>query len=205
MRFLILLVLAFVLAPAAAAHVAREGVVPILPPDAQLSPIAAAISGVTTAEAHCGGNVWGSWGSVYLSEDALALPHAYLEPLICKRLHHFQLGWRPNAACLRRVYRCDTGYIGLFALVLTHESIHVSGDLNEASTECKAIQRVRDTFPLLGETNKLYIDALVRYALWWHVQETKIVSWLTGVRPYYSPDCKRDGAWDMTPGDGLWP
>lgn len=205
MRFFILLLLAFVLAPAAMAHVAREGGVPVVPLDAQLTPITAAISGVTTAEAHCGGASWGSWGTVYLGDDGLALPGAYLDPLICNRLHRFQLGWRPNAACFRRIIHCDTGYVALFALVLTHESIHVSGDLDEASTECKAIQRVRDTFPLLGEASKLYGDALVRYALWWHNKQTKYVDWWTGRRIYYSPNCKRDGAWDMTAGDGLWP
>lgn len=178
--------------------------IPIVAVDDGLTPIAAAISGVAVTQAHCGGVPWFAYGAVYL-EAGEPLPHLFLDPTLCKKLHRFQNGWRPNAACLRRVPRCETSYVSLSALVLTHESAHVSGDLDEASAECKAIQGVRETIGLLGETNVLYVDALVRYALWWHVEETKVIDWRSGTRVYYSPKCKSNGDWDLTPADGLWP
>lgn len=154
------------------------------------------------AQAFCGGNIWGAWGDVLLTPEREIIPNEYLDPIICSYAHRFQNGWRPRTSCKHRPTRCSVGLLGLSVLVLTHESIHISGDLNEASTECKAIQRVRQTFRLLGEPGN--VEGFVRYALWFHTRETEITDF-TGDRPYFSPDCYSDGPLDETPADGIWP
>lgn len=196
-RLLVLLAVSLALAPAA---LGADRL-----PDPALTPVVAAISGVAVAQAFCGGNEYGTWGDILLTLDHQVIPNEYLDPIVCRYAHRFQAGWRPSPVCWRKPTRCSVSYLALSALVVTHESIHISGDLNEASTECKAIQRVRRTFRLLGEpANPLYVEALVRYALWWHTQETLIVDFF-GQRPYYSADCRADGKLDETPGDGIWP
>lgn len=196
MKRLLILLAFLALAPAAYAV--------DLAPDEPLSPVAAAVSGVPEAKVYCGGQIPGAWGDVVLDDNRDPIPNEYLDPILCTYLHRFQAGWRPSPICRKKPYRCSVGYLALSVLVLTHESIHISGDLDEASTECKAVQRMRGVFKLLGEpANPLYVEALMRYAHWWHLRETRLETWYG--RPYYSPDCVPGGPMDESPGDGVWP
>lgn len=80
--------------------------------------------------------------------------------------------------------------------VLSHESVHLTGDTNEASTECKAMQLDAQTAVRLGATPAQGRSLALRY-------------W-TEVYPRMSPDyvsagCKPGGPLDQTPDDGIWP
>jgi hypothetical protein len=80
--------------------------------------------------------------------------------------------------------------------VLTHEAMHVSGDRNEATTECRALQRDSRTVVLLGGTAGQGRALAQRVA--------------TEVYPrmpdeYRTAECRPGGALDLTPGDGSWP
>ena len=89
-------------------------------------------------------------------------------------------------------------------LTLTHESIHTTGDISEAHTECVAVQRVPEMVEQLGEHRALYVAAVERKALAWHRRLLGTVS--LGGQSYTDPKrCRKDCAWDLTPGDGVWP
>jgi len=80
--------------------------------------------------------------------------------------------------------------------VLTHEAMHVSGDRNEATTECRALQRDARTVVLLGGTDVQGRELAQRIA--------------TEVYPrmpdeYRTAQCRPGGALDLTPDDGSWP
>jgi len=80
--------------------------------------------------------------------------------------------------------------------VLTHESEHLAGVRVEAEAECASMQRLVDVAGWLGATDQQAGALADRYA--------------TEVYPrmptdYRSEDCSQDGAWDKTPGDGVWP
>jgi glucose dehydrogenase len=80
--------------------------------------------------------------------------------------------------------------------VLTHEAMHVAGDRNEATTECRALQHDARTVVLLGGTAEQGSALAQRIA--------------TDVYPrmsdeYRSSECRSGGALDHTPGDASWP
>ena len=80
--------------------------------------------------------------------------------------------------------------------VLSHESHHLAGELDEARTECASIQRLVDVAEWLGATRE-EADALAgRYA-------TEVYPRMS--TDYRAPECTADGEWDQTPGDGVWP
>jgi hypothetical protein len=122
------------------------------------------------------------------------------EPAVCAPARSFLSGWRPRLDRKRN----GSHRLARALLVLTHESVHASGDRAEAHTECVAIQRVPEMAHILGEHHPLYIAALTRLALWWHRQLRGTVS-LDGHNYWDGTRCRKDGAWDLTPGDGVWP
>lgn len=91
------------------------------------------------------------------------------------------------------------GRQGVGLLTLVHEALHLRGILNEARTECVALQNVDNV------------------ARWWHVplwwqQVILPLAYEDSYRlqnepgsPYGSPKCHEDGPWDQTPYDGRWP
>ena len=163
-------------------------------PDTLLSAAVSSFAG-TTVTVSCGGDA----NSLFLGltiQEAMWLD----EPLVCAPARRFANGWKP------RQDRRHSGASNLAhaLLTLTHEAIHASGDTSEAHTECVAIQRVPEMVGLLGEHRPLYIAALERKALAWHDRLRGTIS-LSG-QPYTDPNrCRKDGAWDLTPGDGVWP
>ena len=80
--------------------------------------------------------------------------------------------------------------------VLTHESVHLTGVLDEALTECRAMQRDAVVAQRLGATAEQGRVLAERYA-----------SAVYPLMPsdYTSRDCVKDGPLDKTPGDGVWP
>jgi hypothetical protein len=80
--------------------------------------------------------------------------------------------------------------------VLTHEAMHVDGQRNEATAECRALQRDARTVVLLGGT-AAQGDALARQIL------DEVYPTMTA--EYQSSECRAGGALDLTPQDGTWP
>ncbi len=80
--------------------------------------------------------------------------------------------------------------------VLTHEAMHVAGDRNEATTECRALQRDAHTVVLLGGTPEQGSGLAERIA-------TEVYP--TMPDEYRTPECRPGGALDLTPEDDSWP
>lgn len=80
--------------------------------------------------------------------------------------------------------------------VLSHESHHLAGEINEARTECSSMQDLERVAVWLGATETEAANLAARYA--------------ADVYPrmptnYQNAECVQDGQWDLTPGDGTWP
>lgn len=85
--------------------------------------------------------------------------------------------------------------IGAVAIV-THETVHLTGNMNEASTECTALQTLPYALTTFGMPTELAQKAAAQYARDWYPRE----------RPEYRDGrCTQNGEWDRTPGDGNWP
>ena len=80
--------------------------------------------------------------------------------------------------------------------VLSHESHHLAGEINEARTECASIQRLTEVAGWLGATADQARDLAERYA-------TDIYPRMPAA--YRSDECVMDGEWDLTPADQQWP
>lgn len=77
--------------------------------------------------------------------------------------------------------------------VLTHESVHVSGDYSESSTECTAIQKDAAAVVLLGGTLEQGVELAETY-----YRQT----YPNMPDGYRSPECFENGALDASPNDG---
>lgn len=80
--------------------------------------------------------------------------------------------------------------------VLTHEAMHVAGDRNEATTECRALQNDARTVVLLGgsaEQGSALAERIV----------TDVYPTMS--EEYRTAECRPGGALDLTPEDGSWP
>lgn len=77
--------------------------------------------------------------------------------------------------------------------VLTHESVHVSGNYNEAETECTAVQMNAKTVEQLGGTREQGVQ----------LAKTYYTQMYPNMRQNYkSPECFENGLLDLTPDDG---
>ena len=80
--------------------------------------------------------------------------------------------------------------------VLSHEAMHVDGDRNEATTECRALQHDARTVVLLGGTAEQGSALAERIA-------TEVYPTMSD--EYRSSECRSGGPLDLTPGDASWP
>lgn len=80
--------------------------------------------------------------------------------------------------------------------VLTHESIHVSGDYNESSTECKAVQYNAKTAKLLGATTINSQKLAEKYYTTMYPNLRK---------NYITEECAENKELDQTPNDDQFP
>jgi hypothetical protein len=81
-------------------------------------------------------------------------------------------------------------------VVLVHEANHVAGTVDEAETECYAVQLARKAAVKLG-TSRVYADRLARR--YWRELYPR--------RPpaYRTPECRNGGPLDLYPDSPLWP
>lgn len=77
-------------------------------------------------------------------------------------------------------------------VTLAHEAMHVRGTINEAQTECAAIQRAARTAMLLGVPEALAHELARAY---WEVQYLQIRQ-ASAISPYYSIECRSKGVLD---------
>ena len=128
-------------------------------------------------------------GDRLLGFSRLAEP-LHLSPRVCEELAKLRYAKeRPRAADPR-------ADMAEAILVLAHESEHSVGTVNEAVTECRALQRVRAAARLLG-ASKPYADLLATAA--WE-----------DVYPYAPPEYRTDrcydrGPLDLRPRSSAWP
>lgn len=116
-------------------------------------------------------------GFVPYDDDGIPRPTTTLKREPCKDLKRYLGG-----------HRQDPSYDEVVAVhVLTHESMHMRGETNEAPTECEAVQRDRTTAALLGATPAQARALAVRY---W---QTVYPNMPEG---YFSSDCRPDGPLD---------
>lgn len=80
--------------------------------------------------------------------------------------------------------------------VLSHESHHLAGVVNEAQTECSSMQSIQQVAVWLGATEEQGRQLAERYA-------DEVYPRMPA--DYRSKDCVADGEWDESPGDGVWP
>jgi hypothetical protein len=82
---------------------------------------------------------------------------------------------------------------------LAHEAVHLSGERDEATTDCHAIQEIEATAEALGVGGRA-AHAMAVYAAHWYESVRP-----TGEAEYSTPECRDGGALDLHPGTGNWP
>lgn len=130
-------------------------------------------------------DILGPEGFVPYDAGGRAGQDIYLTWEVCKDLAAYKVGRR------------DLDRDRVIAVhILTHEAMHVSGDTNEASTECKAIQRNTTTARALG-ADPTAADALAQtyYATIYPNIEAS----------YFSTECKPGGEMDQRLPTAPWP
>jgi hypothetical protein len=85
--------------------------------------------------------------------------------------------------------------------ILTHESMHVRGEMNEVVTECQSVQRNARTARMMGVPDEVaHRNALDYYSVLY--QRRADVGGLAG--SYYSRECAPGGALDEHLADSTW-
>jgi hypothetical protein len=132
-------------------------------------------------------NAW-EMGHV-MFEDGVPTGPAVLSYQACQDLTSY---WRASA----REKSNPTREQVIAVHVLSHEAIHLNGVMNEAATECRAMQHDAVVAQRLGATPEQGRVLAERYA-----------SAIYPMMPseYVTKDCVKDGPLDKTPGDGIWP
>ena len=85
--------------------------------------------------------------------------------------------------------------------ILTHESMHVRGELNEAKTECQAVQRNYRTARMLGVRDAVARRNAMQYYREIYLQKGDIGGMQA---PYFSIECAPGKAMDEHLADSTW-
>ena len=126
-----------------------------------------------------------------------------LRPVICKNLN--ALGSLPATPYSKASFAQAQAF-----LVLVHESVHLSeydGARDEALTECRAIQLIRETALTIG-VDETTARALGHEALRFDARLPGPGHWMVGLHEipnYHAPDCYDGGALDIHPESHDWP
>ncbi len=105
---------------------------------------------------------------------------------------HLTEYWRADAA-----EKSDPTFAEVVAVhVLTHESVHLTGEHSEAVTECVAMQDDARTAEALGATPAQARALALEYWTQAYPQMPSL---------YRSPACAADSELDRSPRDGSWP
>jgi hypothetical protein len=125
---------------------------------------------------------------------------ALLAPEVCRTLAGLSGGARlPSLECAKiAVSFCGTAVnrLALAVTALAHESYHLAGNIDEATTQCYGLQTTTFVAVRLGAP-PAYARELGTYAL---------ARWMTPDQgPYYTPLCHRGGPLDLHRADFTWP
>jgi hypothetical protein len=120
----------------------------------------------------------------------------YFSPVMCNVISEYLLQHGPNPIVS---FRYDSATYDWAILTLAHEAIHVWGEVNEAKTNCWALQRENYTAERLGATPAEAASITKDTA-------SSYYPWLEKNQPdYWSAECRAGGKMDMTPSDGMFP
>ncbi len=126
------------------------------------------------------------WGHVYFDPAGRPDTRAFLSYQACERLAAWWRSDHQNPP-MEQIQAVHT---------VSHEAVHLTGILNEARTECLAVQQDARTTVSLGATPE---QGRALAEAYWRLAYPRMPD------PYRSSACGPDGPWDLTPGDGLWP
>ena len=139
-------------------------------------------------------------GMVELGRDGRPKDYAVLRKGPCAELDALAEGRRATAlACAARSGdNCgdDVQALAWGVDVLTHESFHLRGVIDEAVTECDSLQTMAWTATQLGATPE-QAQGLARLQL--------ATGYPTMPSQYRTVDCADGGAHDLRPDDPIWP
>ena len=127
----------------------------------------------------------GMFGFTYLGDNWLALNKNFCNPLDA-------LAGGVAVAPVRQAEGLST---------LAHEVQHDLGVKSEPRAECYAYQRFDDLASVFG------VDLTSPYYATLWALNVKFERWFTRIAPWYwnRHKCHENGAWDLTPHDGVWP
>lgn len=114
---------------------------------------------------------------------------AHLAPEVCEALVDLRYRKeRPDGEAKRELAEA--------AVVLAHEAEHVIGTVEETVTECRAMQRLRQTARLFG-ASRAYAASLAE-TFWEDVYPYNLPAYKTSA-------CRDGGPLDLRPGSSVWP
>jgi hypothetical protein len=133
--------------------------------------------------------------------DASGVPKDFmvLKRPICHALQRFPREWRtPAFGCVYTLGDCAPGIFEdvLAVHTLAHETWHLHGNVQEARTECNALQTTAQAATLFGA------DPRTAQAIAFYVWK-KIYPYEPD--DYRLADCANGGPYDLRPADPVWP
>ena len=138
-------------------------------------------------------------GSVAFDADGRPHDETKLREAPCAELDALAEGERmPQLACVERSTSCgdDAQALARAVDVLTHESWHLRGLMDEAETECRSLQTLAWAAQRLGATEPQARGlAALQLETGYHRLPAR----------YRSGDCVDGGRLDLRPGDPRWP
>jgi hypothetical protein len=136
-------------------------------------------------------------GSVQFDANGRPADETRLRVFTCTELDALAEGRRSGAlACAEREETGCAGDLAMAVDVLVHESWHLAGVLDEAQTECRAVQSIAWAAERLGAT-PAEAQGLARVHLAHGYPRLP--------ERYRSGECADGRAMDLRPGDPIWP
>ncbi len=136
-------------------------------------------------------------GSVQFDASGRPAEETRLREFTCTELDAFAEGRREGAlACAEREAAGCAGDLAMAVDVLVHESWHLAGVMDEAETECRAVQSIAWAAERLGAT-PAQAEGLARV----HLDH----GYLQLPQRYRSAECADGRALDLRPEDPAWP
>ncbi len=137
----------------------------------------------------------------YVQFDASGVPKDFmvLKRPICRALQRFPREWRtPAFGCVEAQSDCPQNVFEdvLAVHTLAHETWHLHGYIQEARTECNALQTTAQAAILLG-ADAPTAQAVAAY-VWKKVYPNE-------PDDYRLTDCVNGGPYDLRPADPVWP
>jgi hypothetical protein len=138
-------------------------------------------------------------GEVQFDHEGTPADETTLKRDVCRDLKRFASARSaPSFECVMRVEPCEreVGKIAYAVHVFTHEAWHLRGVMDEAATECYALQTTALTAERMGAT-----PGQARALAAWNLRH----AYPNLPSQYHSAECRDGGALDLRPGTAQWP